>query len=300
MDRLDAMRTLVAAVDAGSLSAASRVLRMPLATVSRKVAELEAHLGTQLLMRTSRRLLPTEAGHSYLAAARRILDDVDEAERQATGEYRAPRGQLTIAAPVMFGRLHVQPVVLDFLAAYPEINVRLVLADQVANLFDEHVDVAVRIGRLADSSMIGLKLGEIRWVTCASPDYLARRGVPAEPEALVAHDCVHFHGGALFDTAWNYVRDGAALSVPVTPRLIANAADAVIAAAIAGRGIARILSYQARSPIGDGRLMAILEDFEPAALPVHLLHAGQAHLPIKLRAFLDFARPRLKASIPDG
>ena len=172
MDRFDAMATLVAAVDCGSLSAASRALGVPLATVSRKVSELEGHLRTQLLIRTSRKLVLTEAGLAYVAASRRILDEIEDAERTASGEYRAPRGHLTITAPVVFGRLHVEPVLLDFLTAYPDISARLVLADQVVNLVDDQVDVAIRIGRLPDSSMIATRLGAVGWVTCASPQYL--------------------------------------------------------------------------------------------------------------------------------
>ena len=183
MDRLDAMATLVAAVDGGSLSAASRALGKPLATVSRKVSELEAHLRTQLVVRTSRRLALTEAGRAYVEASRRILDDIEDAERAASGEYRAPRGHLTITAPIVFGRLHVEPVVLEFLKAYPEIDARLVLADNVVNLVDDHVDVGVRIAQLPDSSMVAARLGEVVWVTCASPDYLAARGTPETPEA---------------------------------------------------------------------------------------------------------------------
>jgi DNA-binding transcriptional LysR family regulator len=163
MDRLDAMATLVAAVDGGSLSAASRALGMPLATVSRKVADLEAHLRTQLVVRTSRRLGLTEAGRAYVAASRRILDEIDEAERAASGEYRVPRGHLTITAPVMFGRLHVEPVVLDFLRAYPDVTVRLVLADYVVNLVEDRIDAAIRIGELPDSSMVAARLGAVGW-----------------------------------------------------------------------------------------------------------------------------------------
>ena len=174
MDRFEAMRTLLAAVDGGSLSAASRALRTPLATVSRRVSDLEAHLRTQLLVRSSRRLTLTEAGRAYVAATRRILDDLDDAERGAAGEYRVPRGHLAVTAPVMFGRLHVEPVILSFLDAYPDISVRLTLADHVVNLIDGHVDVAVRIGRLPDSSMVAVRLGAVRWVTCASPGLSCR------------------------------------------------------------------------------------------------------------------------------
>jgi DNA-binding transcriptional LysR family regulator len=295
MDRFDAMATLIAAVDGGSLSAASRTLGTPLATVSRKVSELEAHLRTHLVVRTSRRLLLTEAGRSYVAASRRILDEIDDAERAASGEYRAPRGHLTIAAPVMFGRLHVEPVVLQFLSAYPEITVRLVLADHVVSLADQHVDAAVRIGHLPDSQMVATRLGAIGWVTCASPDYLQARGTPENPEALGSHDCVMFEG--LYST--NQWRFGGGQQVAVRPRLAVNTADAAIAASIASAGITRVLSYQVASAVATGTLRLILRAFEPEPWPVHLIHTGQSLLPQKLRAFLDFTAPRLKASIPE-
>jgi len=298
MDRLDAMATLVAAVDGGSLSAASRALGMPLATVSRKVADLEAHLRTQLVVRTSRRLALTEAGRAYVAASRRILDEIDEAERAATGEYRAPRGHLTITAPVMFGRLHVEPVVLDFLKAYPDVTVRLVLADYVVNLVEDHIDAAIRIGNLPDSSMVATRLGAVGWVACASPLYLTARGIPETPAALESHDCIMFEG--LYSTnLWSFGCGAQAVTVPIRPHFAVNTADAAIAAAISAAGITRVLSYQVREAVAAGALRLILRPFEPEPLPVHLVYAAQSQLPLKLRAFLDFAAPRLKMSLPD-
>jgi len=293
MDRFDAMATLIAAVDGGSLSAASRALGMPLATVSRKVAELEAHLRTQLVVRTSRRLSLTDAGRAYVAASRRILDEIDEAERSASGEFRAPRGHLTITASIMFGRLHVEPVVLDFLRAYPDITARLFLADHVVNLVEEHIDVAIRVGQLTDSNIVATRLGAVTWVTCASPDYLETRGTPATPEALEGHDCVMFEG--LYATnLWTFGRGEQALAVPIRPRFCVNTADAAIAASIASAGITRVLSYQVASAVSAGALRLILRPYEPEPLPVHLIYAGQSLLPLKLRAFLDFASPRLR------
>jgi DNA-binding transcriptional LysR family regulator len=298
MDRLDAMATLVAAVDGGSLSAASRALGMPLATVSRKVAELEAHLRTQLVVRTSRKLSLTEAGRAYVAASRRILDEIDDAERAAAGEYRAPRGHLTITAPIMFGRLHVEPVVLDFLKAYPEVTVRLVLADYVVNLIEDHIDVAIRAGNLPDSSMVATRLGAIGWVACASPQYLAARGTPETPAALAGHDCIMFEG-LYSNNLWPFGRGAQAVTVPIRPHFAVNTADAAIAAAISAAGITRVLSYQVRAAVAAGSLRLILRPFEPEPLPVHLVYAAQSQLPLKLRAFLDFAAPRLKLSLPD-
>jgi DNA-binding transcriptional LysR family regulator len=293
MDRLDAMAILVEAVEAGSLSAAARRLRMPLATVSRKVADLEAHLGARLLVRSSRRLALTEAGRAYVAACRRILEDVGEAERNAAGEYSAPRGELVLTAPVVFGRLHVLPVVCAFLAAYPDIQVRLVLADRLVHLADEHVDVAVRIGRLADSRLVAAQVGAIQRVVCAAPAYLAARGTPATPEELAGHDCIAFEGLTV-PGSWSFSVSGSEMAVPIRARLVVNTAEAAIDATVAGLGIARVLSYQVADALRDGTLALLLEAFEPAPWPVSLVHAGQGRLPLKLRAFLDFAAPRLR------
>ena len=296
MDRLDSMKTLLAAVDGGSLSAASRTLGAPLATVSRKVADLEAHLRTQLVVRTRRGLDLTEAGRAYVGACRRILDEIEEAERAASGEYGAPRGHLTITAPICFGRMHVEPVLLDFLRAYPEINARLVLADHMVNLVDDHIDVAARIGTLPDSSMVATRLGAVGWVTCASPDYLAARGAPETPEALEAHDCIMFEG--VYSTnQWSFGRGRDARSLAVRPRFAVNSADAAIAAAVRGAGVTRVLSYQVTAAVAAGTLRLILRPFEPEPMPAHLVYAGHSLLPLKLRAFLDFAGPRLKASL---
>src|SRR5208283_2092412 len=173
MDRLESMSILVTAVEAGSLSAAGRRLGMSLATVSRKVSALEAHLKTRLLNRSSRQLTLTDADRSYVAACRRILEDVGEAERAASGEYSAPRGDLIITAPIVFGRLHVLPVVAAFLRAYPDIDIRMLLTDRVVNILEDHVDLAVRISELPDSSLIATRVGTVRRVVCGSPAYFA-------------------------------------------------------------------------------------------------------------------------------
>lgn len=296
MDRIDAMATLVAAVDAGSLSGASRSLGMPLATVSRKVSELEAHLRTRLVIRTSRRLTLTEAGQAYVSSARRILEDIHEAERAASGEYRAPRGHLRLTASIMFGRLHVEPVLLAFLGAYPDITASLTLADHVLNLVDENVDAAIRVGQLPDSGMVAMRLGEISWVACASPAYLAARGEPESPEALFTHDSIMFEG-LYSNKNWRFGQGKQSREVAIRPRFAVNSADAAIAAAVAGAGITRVLSYQVANEVARGDLKIILRPFQPEPLPVHLLYAGQSMIPLKLRAFLDFAGPRLRASL---
>jgi len=298
MDRFDAIRTLLAAVDGGSLSAASRKLGMPLPTVSRQVSELEARLRTQLVIRTNRKLLLTDAGSAFVAAGRRVLEELEEAERAAAGEYRIPRGDLLVTAPIMFGKLHVTPVVLAFLAAYPEVNVRVVLFDHVIDLVENHVDVAVRIGHLPDSGLVAARIGEIHWVICASPAYLSTRGTPVAPDDLAQHDCIGFEGLQMVRT-WPFGRGTNARTVAIRPRFAANTADAIIEAAIAGIGIARLTSYQAAGAIRDGRLVSLLRGYGPEPLPVHLVHTGPPLVPLKMRAFLDFASPRLKASLAD-
>ena len=296
MDRFDAIRTLIAAVDGGSLSAASRTLGMPLPTVSRKVSELESHLGTQMVVRTSRKLLLTDAGAAFVQASRRILSELEEAERSASGEYQAPRGELLITAPIMFGKLHMLPIVLAFLQAYPDVNVRLVLADTVVDLVDNHVDVAVRLGRLPDSGLVAIRLGEVRWMTCASPDYLARRGTPQTPADLVNHDCLAFEG---LQTSRNWSFGSGNENEPITihPRLGVNTADALIEAAAAGLGVARMRSYQAAISLREGTLVSLLRAYETQTIPVHLVHTGPPLLPLKLRAFLDFSGPRVRAAL---
>jgi DNA-binding transcriptional LysR family regulator len=296
MDRLDSMSTLLAAVECGSLSAASRKLGMPLATVSRRVSELEAHLRTRLVNRTSRRLALTDAGRSYVAACKKILEAIGEAERAAAGEYSAPRGDLTVTAPIVFGRLHVLPAVLDFLNAYPEIDLRLVLTDRVINLFEEPADLAVRIGTLADSSLIAARAGSIRRVICASPAYFAARGTPQSPHELAAHDCITFEG-LMSPKSWAFRAGKSDVAVPIHSRLTVNTAEAAVDAAIAGAGVTRPLSYQIAKALEEGTLVTALEEFEPMPVPVSLVYQGQGQLALKLRAFLEFAGPRLKARL---
>ena len=296
LNRLESMSVLLAVVDAGSLSGAGRKLGMPLATVSRKLSELEAALGTRLLVRTTRQRQLTESGRDYVAACRRILEDVNEAERAAAGEYRAPRGELVLTAPVVFGRLQLLPALGAFLQAYPEVTVRLALGDRVINLLEDQVDLALRIGALPDSGLIATTLGSVRRVVCASPAYLARKGAPERVHDLTAHDCVSFEPFATGDT-WRFRVDGADTVVPIRPRLTVSTAEAAIDAAAGGLGVTCVLSYQVEAALGAGNLVVILERFEPPPLPVSFLYASQGRLPLKLRALLDFATPRMRARL---
>ncbi len=296
MDRLEAMSILLAVVEAGSLSAAARSLGTPLATVSRKVSELEAHLKVRLLTRSSRQLSLTDAGRSYVAACRRILDDVGEAERAASGEYSSPKGEIVVTAPLVFGRLHVLPVVCAFLKAYPDIDVRMALSDRVVHLLDDHVDAAIRIGELPDSSLLSLRLGTVRRVVCASPAYLETLGTIKRPADLVKLDCITFDN-LMSSDSWRFGAGRAEQVVRIRSRLVVNTAEAAIDAAVSGLGVTRVLSYQIVAARKEALLDVLLEQFEPPPAPVSLVYAGQGQLPIKLRAFLDFAAPRLKRAL---
>jgi len=299
VDRLEAMAMLVEAVDSGSLSAVSRKMNVPLPTVSRKIADLESHLGTRLLIRSTRKLVLTDAGAAYVSVAKRILEQVTEAERTAAGEYSAPRGDLAVTAPIVFGRLHVLPVVTDFLARYPEINIRLMLSDRNVHLIEEHVDMAIRLGALPDSSITATKLGEVRHVVCASPSLLAAHGVPETPNSLVMLPCISHDFLPAPSPAWPFRKPGtkAEIIAPVRVRLAVTTAEAAVDAAIAGVGVARLISYQVAEAVARGALQSILAQYEPELMPVSMLHAGQGILPLKVRSFLDFAAPRLRAAI---
>lgn len=293
MDRLDAMRLYVAISDAGSLSAAARTLKIPLPTVSRKLALLEKHLGVRLVVRTTRKLVLTDPGRTYLDSCRRLLAEIEDAERMAAGEYDAPKGRLYITAPIVFGRLHVLPVALAFLKAYPEVDLRLSLADRIADMIEEGVDVALRIAHLADSSLIAARVGAVRLVTCAAPGYLKANGTPQTPSDLIQHHCIASANLSATDR-WSYRVDGADQTFPIRSRLTVTTAEAAIDAAIAGIGITRVLSYQAATAIKAGRLRLLLRPYELPEIPVSLVHPEARLTPPKVRAFLDFAAPRLR------
>jgi DNA-binding transcriptional LysR family regulator len=299
VDRFEAIAIFIAVHEEGGFSAAARRLRMPLATVSRKVSELERALSVRLFSRSTRKVVPTEGGLVFYRSCRRILEDLEAAERAAAGEYLAPRGELVITAPNVFGRLHMVALIAEFLDTYPEIEVKLELADRVLSLLDAHVDLALRIGDLPDSSMVAVRIGEVRRVACASPRYLARRGLPTHPSELAAHDCVAF---ANLDgqREWAFWVSGRRVGFQVRPRLTVTTAEAAIDAAIAGAGITRVLSYQVAQAVAARNLSIILRGFEPAPIPVNLVHSGGRPIARKLRAFLDFAIARLRARLAAG
>jgi DNA-binding transcriptional LysR family regulator len=296
MDRLEAMSIFLAVVEAGSLSSAARRQKTPLATVSRKISELESHLQTKLFNRSTRKVALTEAGSSYVVACKRILADVMEAERAASGEYAAATGGLTVTAPVGLGRAYLIPILAEFLKAYPEIDVELVLNDRIMSLPEEQIDVALRMGPLPDSSLMALRLGGIRRIFCASPTYLAARGTPRTPNDLAGHDCVSYPS-LLSPDVWTFAGDESNLAVRVHSRLVVSNAEAACDAARAGIGITAAFSYLVESALKAGTLTTLLDEFQPPAWPVSLVYMAGRFLPIKLRAFLDFAAPRLKARL---
>jgi DNA-binding transcriptional LysR family regulator len=296
MDRLDAMSVLAAAVEAGSLSGAARALHLPLATVSRKVADLEKHLGTQLLVRGARKLSLTESGAAYVAACRRILEDVAEAERAASGEYAMPTGELVVSTTQVFGRTHVLPIIVDFLNAYPQIRVRFQQVDRSVHLLDEQVDVAVRFGVPNIGNLVAVPVGHARPMMCASAGYLAKHGVPQKVEDLAQHDCIVTEpiGAA---ARWDFAHGWIVYDGPVRSRIAVSTMDASLEATLQGLGIGQLLSFQVEEALASGRLHAILDDLRPEPSPINLLYVARKPLPRKIRAFIDFAAPRLRAML---
>ena len=293
------MTTFVAVVDEGSLAGAARRLGHSPAAVTRALALLERRIGTRLLYRTTRVVRLTEAGDRYVATCRRLLIDLEEAELRASGERTAPRGMLTVTAPLSFGRLHVRPIVDAFLEAYPSVQVRLLLLDRVTNLIDEGMDIAIRIGHLPDSGLIAVKTGEVRRVACASPGYLSRRAPLREPADLTAHDCIAFSQITETDV-WTFAsgsKGGSLKQVRVRPRLTVNGAEAAIASVVEGRGVTCVLSYQVERELQEGSLALVLERFEPPPLPVHVIYPEARLSAAKARAFVDLVAPKLKLEL---
>ena len=276
-----------------SFAAAARRLGRSPTAVTRAIGELEARLGVRLLNRTTRAVSLTEAGARFLAGARRVLSDLDEIERAAAGEGAAPRGQLQLTAPILFGRLHVAPIVMEFLGLFPDVSAALILLDRPVDLVEEGLDVAVRIGALAESSALATRVGAVHRIAVASPDYLARRGTPQTPADLGAHAIVAFAGISGIEQ-WTFRSAAGEVTVAIKPRLIVTTAEAALDAARSGFGITRVLSYQAAEDITRGSLRRLLPAHEGDELPIHLIYPGGRHPPPKLRAFVDFARPRLR------
>lgn len=292
MDRLQAMATFVAVVDCGGFASAARKLNLSPPVVTRAIAELEERLGLRLLVRTTRVVRVTDAGARYSEDCRRILAEIEEAESAATGAHAAPRGTLTLTAPVLFGQLHVTPIVVDYLREFPEVDVQCLFLDRVVNLVEEGIDVAVRIGELPDSSLQATRVGRVRRVLVA-PAYLAAHGMPQRPEDLAGHAIVSA-AGVTPASEWRFNDAGKPLSQRVLPRLRTTTNDSAIAAAVGGLGITRLLSYQVAEHVRSGALQLLLQDFETAPLPVHVVHHEGRRATQKVRAFIDLVVQRLR------
>jgi len=293
MDRFQEMQIFVVVAQEQGFSAASRRLGLSAASVSRAVAALEQHIGTQLLVRTTRTVHLTEAGQRYFDDCRRILAEVQEAEDSAAGSHALPRGQLTITAPVLFGDLFVTPVMADYLCRYPDVSINALLLDRVVNMVEEGIDVAVRIGELPDSNQHAIRVGEVRRVICASPGFLAEHGRPENPQALAGLPVVATSAIGQ-QRNWPFLDGGEALSVRTEPRLTVTANQSAITAARKGLGLTRVLSYQVADKVAAGELEIVLAEFELPPLPIHVVYQGGRKAPARIRSFVDFAVKALR------
>jgi DNA-binding transcriptional LysR family regulator len=293
MDRADDLGVFVEVAERGSFAAAARRLRRSPAAITRRIADLEARLGVRLLNRTTRSVGITEVGRSFLTGAKRVLADLEEIERAAAGEGSAPRGELRVTAPILFGRLHVLPIVTGFLARFPNVSLALTLLDRPVDLVEENLDVAIRIGALAEGSAIATRLGAVHRVVAAAPDYVKKHGMPRAPDDLADHAVIAFAGTSAVDR-WLFRGEAGETKATIRPRLVVTTAEAAIDAARSGVGITRVICYQAADDLARGSLLRLLAEHEGAELPIHVLYPGGRYLPPKLRAFLDFAIPRLR------
>lgn len=294
MDRLQAMTTFVAVVDSGGFASAARKLKQSPPVVTRAVAELEERLGLRLLTRTTRFVRVTDAGARFAEDCRRILADVEEAETAATGTHAAPRGTLTITAPVLFGHLYVTPILVSYLQQFPEVDAQCLFLDRMVNVVEEGIDVAVRIGELPDSSLQATRVGRVRRVLVAAPSYLRAHGVPLRPQDLADHTIVSASGVSPV-SEWRFNDAGKPLLQRMQPRLSTTTNDSAIAAAVASLGITRLLSYQVAEQVRRGALQVVLQEFEAAPLPVHVVHHEGRRATQKVRAFIDLAVQTLRA-----
>jgi DNA-binding transcriptional LysR family regulator len=294
VDKLHLIEVFVAVVDTNGFAGAARKLNISPPAVTRSINELENYLGVRLLTRTTRIVRVTEVGARYVEDCRRILAELAEADEMATGMHSSPQGRLALTAPVLFGRIFVAPIVIEYLQRYPEVNVSCWFMDRIVNIIDEGMDLAVRIGELPDSSMQAIRVGQVRRVICAAPDYLKQHGIPANPNDLMQHTVISASAVTPLPE-WRLEKDGAPVMVKLQPRMITTSNDSAIAAAISGFGITRLLSYQVADHLRDGRLQTVLDEFEPAMLPVHVVHREGRHASRKARAFLDLAIERLRA-----
>lgn len=292
MDKLRAMQTFVAIVDQGSLSAAARALDSSLPAVVRTLAALETSLDVRLLNRTTRRIALTEEGRTYLDTCRQILSELQEAEARLAARHEAPSGTLVVTAPVLFGQLHVAPALYRFLRAYPAVKCRLLLNDRVVNLWEEGIDVGIRISPLDDSTLVAQSLGAIRRVVVASPACLAEQGEVTHPRDLAGKNCIRSHGGGFGQ--WRFWEGGREFVVPVDGNLEVSHGLTAIDACLDGMGYGCFLSYQVAAPMADGRLVRVLKDYEGPARPVNIVYPHARLLPSRTRVFVEWMKRELR------
>jgi DNA-binding transcriptional LysR family regulator len=286
MDRFDAMQAFVAVADRQGFAPAARKLKISPSAITRLVAALEERVGARLLQRTTRSVALTDAGMRYLERARRILADVEEAERAAESERTRPSGRLVVSAPLGFGRLHVSPVMSVYLKRYGEVAGELRLEDRVVSLVEDGIDLAVRIGELADSTLVARHVGSMRRIVVASPAYLKARGEPKTPAAIASHDTIQF-GATSGLSDWHFLDGGEDIRVNYVPRFSTNSSDAAVQHAADGGGLTRVLAYQAAAALKVGKVKIVLEKFEQPALPIHIVYPTSRLLSAKVRAFID-------------
>jgi DNA-binding transcriptional LysR family regulator len=293
MDKFHLINVFVAVVDTNGFAGAARKLNMSPPAVTRAINELETHLGLRLLTRTTRTVRVTDAGERYVQDCKRILADLQEADESVCGMHSAPKGRLTITAPVLFGGMYVTPIVTEYLTRYPEVSASCLFLDRVVNLLDEGVDVAVHIGELPDSSLQAIRVGQVRRVICGSPQYLVEHGIPISPDDLLGHTIVSA-SSVTPNPEWKLLEKGEPRSVRLRARMITTTNDSAVSAAVGGFGLTRLLSYQVAEHLRTGKLKTVLPDFEPAALPVHVVHREGRQAPQRVRAFIDLAIERLR------
>ncbi|GAB3256185.1 LysR family transcriptional regulator [Chitinimonas naiadis] len=294
MDRLHLMAVFVAVGEEESFSAGARRMGMSPPAVTRAISALEDKLGVKLLLRTTRYVRVTEAGQRYLDDARRILEEVDVADEAAAGINAAPRGHLTVTAPVLFGKMFVMPGILEYLNRNPDADVSALFLDRVVNLLEEGVDVAVRIGPLPDSSMRAIRVGQVRRILCASPGYLDRHGEPRTPEELIGRTIIA--ASSVSPTVeWKFGPEQSPCVIKLKPRLTVTSNDAAIDAASSGMGVTRLMSYQIGPQLEAGRLKIVLSEYENAPLPIHIVHRESKYGSAKVRSFIDLMADRLRA-----
>ncbi|MDM4769959.1 LysR family transcriptional regulator [Solimonas sp. SE-A11] len=292
MDRWQAMRIFVKVAETESFAEAARHLHMSAPAITRAVAALEELIGARLFVRTTRSVKPTDAGSRYFEDCRRILSDIAEAEASAAGSYAKPSGTLAVTAPMLFGQIHVLPVVMEYIDAHPGVTARTFFVDRPVNMIEEGIDVAVRIGHLADSGFTAVQVGSVRRVICGAPEYFARHGIPRTPADLRDHR-IAASTSAWSSPEWRFAQDQ---RVTVHPALQTNSNEAAITAATAGWGLTRVLHYQIGPALLEGRLQIVLGDYEEPALPVHVLYPEGRHASAKVRAFVELAVSRLRAN----